>query len=91
MLTQSDLKTLGQIFAKMDRQDFATVADLYKQAQTMCSRREAAIFRVGDAVYFNSKRGMKVSGTIQKINTKTIKVSTDSGIWSVSPGLLKAA
>ena len=91
MLNQSDLKTLGQIFAKMDRQDFATVADMYKQAQTICTRREAAAFRVGDAVYFDSKRGMRVTGTIEKINRKTIKVATPTGLWSVSPSLLKAA
>jgi hypothetical protein len=91
MLTQSDLKTLSQIFAKMDRQDFATVADMYKQAQAMCTRREAAVFRVGDTVYFDSKRGMRVTGKIQKINRKTIHVSTTEGTWKVSPSLLKSA
>jgi len=48
-------------------------------------------FRVGDAVYFDSKRGMRVTGTIEKINRKTIKVATPTGLWSVSPSLLKAA
>ena len=48
-------------------------------------------FRVGDAVYFDSKRGMRVTGTIEKINRKTIKVATPTGRWSVSPSLLKAA
>ena len=91
MLTQSDLKTLSQIFAKMDRQDFATVADMYKQAQATCTRLEAAAFRVGDVVYFDSKRGMRVSGKIQKINRKTIQVSTATGDWKVSPSLLRKA
>ena len=48
-------------------------------------------FRVGDSVYFDSKRGMRVTGTIEKINRKTIKVATPTGLWSVSPSLLKAA
>ena len=48
-------------------------------------------FRVGDAVYFNDRRGMKVTGTIEKINQKTIKVATMGGTWKVSPSLLMAA
>lgn len=48
-------------------------------------------FQVGDSVYFNDKRGAKVTGTITKVNRKTIKVTTMGGNWSVSPSLLRAA
>ena len=91
MLTTSDRKTIAAIFSKMEREDFAIVADMYKQAQSICTRLEASAFQVGDSVYFNDKRGTRVTGTITKINRKTIKVDTNGYLWSVSPSLLKAA
>lgn len=48
-------------------------------------------FRVGDAVYFDSRTGVRVTGTIVKINQKTIKVATKDSTWKVSPSLLRAA
>jgi hypothetical protein len=48
-------------------------------------------FSVGDLVWFNSSRGMKVEGKITKINRKNIVVSQDDSYvsWNVSPNLLK--
>lgn len=53
-------------------------------------RKAAALFSVGDKVSFESKRsGRWVSGTITKINMKTVHLRTATGeTWHVSPSML---
>ena len=55
-------------------------------------RRAAVSFRVGDKVKFQSRTGSLVTGTVQKINQKTIKVQSSTGnMWNVSASLLQRA
>ena len=49
-----------------------------------------ATLTVGDTVSFDRgpRRGGMISGKVTKINTKTVKVQTNAGIWNVGIGLL---
>ena len=53
--------------------------------------REASVggtFLVGDRVSFRAKDGRTITGTVVKINAKTIKVRSIDVMWAVSPSLL---
>jgi hypothetical protein len=53
--------------------------------------REASVggtFVVGDRVKFTGRSGQTVTGTVIKINAKTIKVKSIDVTWAVSPSLL---
>lgn len=54
-------------------------------------RRAAVSFRVGDAVKFQSKTGRTISGTVTKVNQKTVSVKTADSNWKVSASLLQRA
>jgi len=45
-------------------------------------------FQVGDRVSFRAKDGRTITGTVAKINLKTIKVRSIDTMWAVSPSLL---
>lgn len=55
--------------------------------------RQVRAFSVGDKVEWDSPRaGRVMSGTVKKINQKTILVHTPEGVaWKVSGGMLRAA
>lgn len=84
-------KTTMNAIRNADNDTLDAIIDLVRARRSMISREVRSSFSVGDAVFFNDKRGMKVTGTILKINPKTIRVSTPGGLWKVSPTLLKAA
>ena len=54
-------------------------------------QRAASAFSRGDKVSFQSRTGDKISGTVVKVNQKTVTVSTPVGQYKVSGSLLKAA
>lgn len=89
-LSTQDINTLNEIFSKMDRNDFQTAANIYKHWQNMLQHTAANAFRPGDKVQWDSKFGRVEHGTITKVNTKTIKITTTSNqLWNVSPSLLR--
>jgi len=46
-------------------------------------------FLVGDRVKFTAKDGRTITGTVFKINMKTIKVRSIDTVWAVTPSLLQ--
>lgn len=91
MLTKAELNRMATLMAKMEKQDFDIVAQIYKNAQRNLQSTVAQTFKVGDTVTFNAK-GRVVEATVLKVNRKTIKVKENKGAdfrWSVSPTLLK--
>lgn len=55
-------------------------------------RRAAISFRVGDSVKFQSRTGKTISGTVTKVNQKTVSVLASTGNnWKVSGSLLQRA
>lgn len=61
------------------------VRSLQRRYETQKQRQ----FRPGDRVTFEGKGGQTVTGTVEKILQKNIKVQADNGMpWRVSPSLL---
>lgn len=72
------------------------IVDAVKVAHDRQVSQTATKFTVGDKVWFSDRRtGMKVTGTVTKVNRKTVKVLSDAepgrlpGSWNVTPTLLK--
>ncbi len=67
--------------------------DQLKEAYNIIKRRAAMNFRPGMRVYFDSKRGRRVYGTITKVNSSTITLREDDsiGTWKVSTTMLHKA
>lgn len=91
MLTQSELSQINTLFSKMEGGDFRTVANLYKQHQKNVATMATGNFSKGDSVFFINRSGQKVSGVVEKVMQKNIKVSTSQGIWRVPATMLNAA
>ena len=87
ILNQTTVETIRN--ANMD--ELNAIIALVRDRQRSIQTEIGTSFQVGDSVYFNDRRGAKVTGIIKKINRKTIKVDTGGYLWSVSPSLLKAA
>ena len=68
-----------------------TVASLFKQHQTNVATMATGNFSAGDTVYFVNRSGEKISGVVEKVMQKNIKVSTSQGIWRVPATMLNAA
>jgi hypothetical protein len=90
-LTKSDLTKINTLFSKMDGGDFKTVANLFKQHQTNVATMATGNFSVGDSVFFVNRSGQKISGVVEKVMQKNIKVSTSDGNWRVPATMLKAS
>lgn len=89
MLTENEMKTLENLFKKISADDYSRVVNMFKKCHSKNQAEAVSIFNVGDYVYFFDRNGHKISGTITKINAKTIKVKSSMAVWSVSPSLLK--
>ena len=91
MLTKSELNRMANLMAKMEGNDFSTVASMFKQAQNNRQLVAANTFKVGDTVKFTAK-GRVREAVVTKVNRKTIAVKENQGLgfaWKVSPSLLK--
>ena len=61
-----------------------------KLLQELLAMKLRVQFRVGDPVWFDAGRRGTVYGTITKMNAKSVKVETSTGMkWTVSPQLLQ--
>lgn len=67
------------------------IASLIRLGHAHLQNRARATFRYGQAVSFTARDGRLISGTVDGINPKTIKVRTIGGSWRVHPSLLRAA
>jgi hypothetical protein len=54
------------------------------------SLRQLAKFSVGMVVEFHTDDGRRMSGTVARLNRRTVTIVTASGRWRVSPSLLRA-
>jgi len=91
MLTKSELNRMATLMAKMEGNDFSTVASMFKQAQGLRQKIAAGVFKVGDTVKFEAK-GRTREAVVTKVNRKTIAVKETQGLrfdWKISPSLLK--
>ena len=91
MLTKNEIAKINTLFSKMEGGDFKTVASLFKQHQTNVATMATGNFSTGDSVYFINRSGEKISGVVEKVMQKNIKVSTSQGIWRVPATMLNAS
>lgn len=91
MLTKDELSQIESLFDKMENGDeFRQVAGLYKDAQTRWQIKSGRKYRVGDVVMFKTRAGVEVTGKIERINKKSIRLLSDDGeLWKVAPSLIK--
>lgn len=79
------------IFAIDNLDDLREVQNALNVRFRELQRRAAVSFRVGDKVQFKSRSGQIITGTVQKINQKTVSVNTPTSNWKVSASLLQRA
>ena len=46
-------------------------------------------FKLGDRVRFTAKDGRTITGSVAKVNQKTVKVRSMDVLWAVTPSLLQ--
>jgi len=82
------IKSIGSIETN---EEISRVISAVKNQQRYLSMKTSSMLKIGDRVKFNSKRG-EITGTVRKINTKTIHVVSLSGTnWRVSSTLIQKA
>ena len=54
-------------------------------------RRATILFAKGDKVKFETRSGETITGTVARINQKTVTVNTSTSQWKVSGSLLRRA
>lgn len=100
MNTKADAKALATLTAIIDQLDDAQlrglnslIVDRLKDNQRRKIAAASIQFRVGQQVsFYNTRRYKEMTGTIMKINQKTIRIqTTEDGIWNVTSTMLKAA
>ena len=75
----------------MDSDEMNEVIEMIKFRRNQIQSEAKKMFKVGDKVYFVSKKQGKVYGTVEKINRKYIVIDQTNGMmsWRVSPSFLK--
>jgi IS30 family transposase len=83
------INTVIDQVARMDTQELNRVVDAIKLRRTFVAKESARGLFIGDPVSFEGKSGNTVQGTVTKVNTKTVVVSTvRDGKWKVTASML---
>ena len=74
----------------MDSDEMNEVIEMIKFRRNQIQSEAKKMFKIGDKVYFVSKRQGKIYGTVEKINRKYIIIDQTNGMmsWRVSPSFL---
>lgn len=84
------LEFKGKKIYELDSSEIRECYDLLRAQQDRLTREATECFFIGDEVFFQSRKGMKVYGTVEKVNRKTIIVKEEDSFrtWRVSANLL---
>jgi hypothetical protein len=85
--TSADVKSLNSILANADLDDLRLMGDLMKQRRDLIGRLNMGTVTRGQRVKFKGRRGVYLTGTVEKVNRKKVVVKTDTGLWNV-PGTM---
>jgi hypothetical protein len=66
------------------------IVDRLQLIRSAKSLSQLAKFSVGMVVEFYTDDGRRMSGTVARLNQRTVTIVTGSGRWRVSPSLLRA-
>jgi uncharacterized protein YkvS len=72
----------------MNAEELNRVVDEIKLRRTFLAKNTARSLRVGDTVSFEGRRGETVTGTVTKVNQKTVIVKAGMTNWKVTASLL---
>ena len=72
----------------MNNDELNQVIEAIKLQRTYLARNTARALNVGDTVSFRGRGGRTVTGTVQKINRKTVIVNEGLTNWKVPASLL---
>ena len=67
------------------------VIEAIKLQRTYLARSTARALAVGDTVQFTGRNGRRVTGTVEKVNRKTVIVRDGLTKWKVTASLLETA
>lgn len=73
----------------MNNDELNQVIEAIKLQRTWLARTTASGLAVGDTVEFTGRGGRVVTGTVEKINKKTVIVSEGYTKWKVTASLLR--
>ena len=84
----NNVQTAITAIRNMTNDEINQVVEAIKLQRTFNARSVARALSVGDTVQFDGRKG-RVTGTVEKINTKTVIVNSLSGKWKVTASMLK--
>lgn len=61
------------------------IVDLLMARQRQEQREGLLAYDVGERVSFQGPEGRPISGTIKRVNQKTLTIATDHGQWKIDP------
>jgi len=70
------------------RDEIQEMWKILKQRSRQIEEMKTIDFNIGDKVTFKDKRNKTETGTITKINKRTINVRTEDCNWRITPSLL---
>lgn len=90
-LSISEMTKLETLINKAEGTDVSVIIQMIKVKQRNDATMATGNFSVGDSVFFVNRSGQKISGVVEKVMQKNIKVSTSDGKWRVPATMLKAS
>ena len=84
----NNVQTAITAIRNMTNDEINQVVEAIKLQRTYNARQTARALSVGDTVQFEGRNG-RVTGTVEKINQKTVIVNSFSGKWKVTASMLK--
>jgi uncharacterized protein YkvS len=85
----NNIQTAITAIRGMDNDELNQVVEAIKLQRTFLARNTARSLSVGDTVSFTGRGGRTVTGTVEKINQKTVIVSEGYTKWKVPASMLK--
>ena len=82
------VQTCVQLIHSMNADEVNQIVEAVKLQRTYLARSACRGVQVGDTVSFRGRRGQTVTGTVEKVNRKTVVVNTGATKWRVTASLL---
>lgn len=78
-----------ELIYQMNTNEINQIVDAIKLKRTYLARQTASQLLVGDTVQFQGRGGKTVTGTVAKINRKTVIVDEGFTRWKVTASMLR--
>ena len=87
----NNVQTAITAIRNMTNDEINQVVEAIKLQRTYNARQTARALTVGDTVSFDARTRGVITGTVTKINTKTVQVRCNrtQGMWKVTASMLK--